>query len=674
MILQQLTLRNFGLYAGENSLDLSPGRKRGRAMPIILFGGVNGGGKTTILDAIQLVLYGNRARCSKRADKPYDDFLRESIHHGVDPAEGAAVQLAFRFAAEGEEHLYEVSRSWTVVKDRVRERVDISKDGEPDEWLSDNWNQVVEELIPFGIAQLCFFDAEKIRFLAEDETSSEALGVAIKSLLGLDLAERLIADAASLQSRQAKRGRKSPDLAELERLDAELAQKQSEIEVLHQRIASLENPRLLADRRVKEANDKFAKMGGKHWAQREEQLRKRGELEARVKQSEEQLVSLAASELPLVLVADLLKDVAARVQREEAAAENEIVVKLLSERDESVLKLLKAEKLKSETLKQIRSFLETDRTARAGSAAAGQHLKMSVDGRHLLDHLVSRGLSERVEASAQLLKGLDKSRRSLEQVHRSLAATPDEESIRGIAEELQGASGELKELSSEIDRLEKDLEGLRFEHAELETAARKLRRKVVDEQIHTEEEGRVANLLQRTKETMTQFLRVSTNRKIDRLSELVSSSFRYLLRKKTLVERVLIDPDTFAISLIDHQGRRVSKERLSEGEKQIFAISVLWGLSQASARQLPAIIDTPMARLDVGHRNQLVELYFPQASHQVIILSTDTEIERDYFQQLQPHIARAYHLNYDEAQRCTVAREGYFWDLDGVRASDEVVR
>jgi DNA sulfur modification protein DndD len=674
MILQQLTLRNFGLYAGENCLDLSPGRRRGKAAPIILFGGVNGGGKTTILDAIQLVLYGNRARCSKRADKPYDDFLRESIHHGVDLAEGAAVQLAFRFAAEGEEHLYEVSRSWSVTKDRLKERVDVSEDGEPDEWLSDNWNQVVEELIPFGIAQLCFFDAEKIRFLAEDETSSEALGVAIKSLLGLDLAERLIADAASLQSRQAKRGRKSPDLEELERLDAELAKKQSEIEVLHQRIASLENPRQLADRSVKDANDKFARMGGKHWAQREEQLRKRGELESRVKQSEEQLVSLAATELPLVLVADLLKDVVARAHQEEAAAENEIIVKLLSERDESVLKLLKAEKLKADSLKQIRSFLETDRATRASSAETAQHLKLSDSGRQLLDHLVSRGLTERVETSAQLLKGLDKSRRSLEQVHRSLAATPDEESIREIAQELQAASGELKELNSEIARLQKDLEGLRFEHAELETSAKKLRRKVVDEQIHSEEEGRVAALLKRTQETMKQFLRVSTNRKIDRLSELVSSSFRYLLRKKTLVERVQIDPDTFAISLIDHDGRRVSKERLSEGEKQIFAISVLWGLSQASARQLPAIIDTPMARLDVGHRNQLVELYFPQASHQVIILSTDTEIERDYFQQLQPQIARAYHMNHDEATRRTVASEGYFWDTNGVRKPDEVAR
>ena len=123
----------------------------------------------------------------------------------------------------------------------------------------------------------------------------------------------------------------------------------------------------------------------------------------------------------------------------------------------------------------------------------------------------------------------------------------------------------------------------------------------------------------------------------------------------------MIDPTDFSITLVDQSGAVLPKERLSEGEKQIFAISVLWGLSQASARPLPAIIYTPMGRLDSEHRKQLVERYFPHASHQVIILSTDTEIEVNYFEQLQPSVARAYHLNYDEAGRMTNVEEGYFW-------------
>ena len=88
---------------------------------------------------------------------------------------------------------------------------------------------------------------------------------------------------------------------------------------------------------------------------------------------------------------------------------------------------------------------------------------------------------------------------------------------------------------------------------------------------------------------------------------------------------------------------------------------MLWGLARASSRPLPAVIDTPMARLDAVHRQHLVERYFPHASHQVVILSTDMEVDRQDYQMLQPAIARAYHLNYDEARKVTVGEQGYFW-------------
>src|SRR5947209_19507481 len=87
-------------------------------------------------------------------------------------------------------------------------------------------------------------------------------------------------------------------------------------------------------------------------------------------------------------------------------------------------------------------------------------------------------------------------------------------------------------------------------------------------------------------------------------------------------------------TVYDAGGTALSRQRLSEGEKQIFAIAMLWGLARASARPLPAVIDTPMARLDATHRQNPVERYFPNASHQVIVLSTDTEDERRYYELL----------------------------------------
>jgi DNA sulfur modification protein DndD len=195
MILNTLTLRNFCLFRGKQVLDLSPGKRNGKRRPIVLFGGINGGGKTTLFDAVQLALYGSRARCSKRSNLSYEDFLLQSVHQNVTPEEGAGVALSFRHTADGEPHDYEVRRDWKVEDGRLRESVLVSQDGLPNYSVTRSWTQLVEELIPLEISQLFFFDGEKIRSLAEDASSSEALGTAIKALLGLDIVERLIADA-----------------------------------------------------------------------------------------------------------------------------------------------------------------------------------------------------------------------------------------------------------------------------------------------------------------------------------------------------------------------------------------------------------------------------------------------------------------------------------------------
>ena len=86
---------------------------------------------------------------------------------------------------------------------------------------------------------------------------------------------------------------------------------------------------------------------------------------------------------------------------------------------------------------------------------------------------------------------------------------------------------------------------------------------------------------------------------------------------------------------------------------------------------MPAIIDTPMARLNVQHRRAR-RAVFPNASHQVIILSTDTEIERNDFQRLRTSLARLYLLNYDEATKATLPAEGFFWDSETLTEPEEV--
>ena len=103
------------------------------------------------------------------------------------------------------------------------------------------------------------------------------------------------------------------------------------------------------------------------------------------------------------------------------------------------------------------------------------------------------------------------------------------------------------------------------------------------------------------------------------------------------------------------------KKELSAGEKQMYAISILWALADVSGRPLPIVIDTPLGRLDADHRSHLIEQYFPHASHQVIILSTDTEIDEEYFSELQPAMSHAIRLDYNHEEVRTEVGDGYFW-------------
>src|SRR5206468_1340106 len=136
---------------------------------------------------------------------------------------------------------------------------------------------------------------------------------------------------------------------------------------------------------------------------------------------------------------------------------------------------------------------------------------------------------------------------------------------------------------------------------------------------------------------------------------------RTLSRKNDLVHGLTINPRTFEVTLFDIGAQPIPKASLSAGEKQIYALSLLWALAKVSGRALPVIIDTPLGRLDSVHRQYLLERYFPVASHQVIILSTDTEVDRTYFEMLKPYTSHSVHL-VNHAGGWTEASAGYFWE------------
>lgn len=151
-------------------------------------------------------------------------------------------------------------------------------------------------------------------------------------------------------------------------------------------------------------------------------------------------------------------------------------------------------------------------------------------------------------------------------------------------------------------------------------------------------------------------------RHVGQIARLVLEALNRLLRKDRLVTDVHIDPASYTVELIGSDGQSLAATELSAGERQLLAVALLWGLAQAAGQPLPMVIDTPLGRLDGTHRGRLIERYFPHAAHQVVLLSTDTEVDEGALNSLRPFVGRMYRLKFDTAVNATTVQPGYFWE------------
>jgi DNA sulfur modification protein DndD len=243
-----------------------------------------------------------------------------------------------------------------------------------------------------------------------------------------------------------------------------------------------------------------------------------------------------------------------------------------------------------------------------------------------------------------------------------LARVPTADAIAGLQQELEQARK--RWLERQVLQVAQE-DKIRLLTRQWEDADRLLKRELgegAETEIDREHVGRVLKHSAKMRDTLGKF-RVRVMRKhAERLERLILESFSHLLRKSNLVTGLTIDPATYRIELTGGDGKPLPFERLSAGERQLLATSILWGLAKASGRPLPTIIDTPLGRLDSSHRQHLLERYFPVASHQVILLSTDEEIDEASLHRLKRYVGRSYELQFDDKSRSTKITNGYFWN------------
>lgn len=654
MIFDELILHDFAQYRGRVAIALTPPSPE---QPIVLFGGLNGAGKTTLLDAIQLCLFGQLARSARRDGLAYEPYLAGLIHRGAGAA-SASVELRFRHMSHGEEHIYHVKRSWRKTAKGCRDQLEVVRNHRFDAMATDHWAEQVEEFLPARIAHLFLFDGEQIEAYADPKNSAGLIETAVYNLLGLDLVEKLGSDLSVIERRRRLEARPPAEqdrFAELERVRDDSRLRVETCHADHAKRAA-ELSRLEAQRTALE--EKYRKEGGHLYERRAELEGAVHNSEARFRGAERSLRESAAGPAPLLLVAPLLQRTAAQVRSEEASNQAAATDALLAARDADLIDRF-GKQAPTALLAKLSAFLADDRAERRAAIAAPR-LRASDVARDRLRELVEGELDSAQASLPALLSDYEDARLALENARNQLAAVPTAEALAALAQERdslivreatmqaeQRAQTELLErLRREVDRAEVEIERFKTDEAEARFAE--------------DDRTRVLRHVGRVRETLDRFRDAVIRRHLARIEALVLDSFRQLLRKKALIDGLRIEPETFQLALTGRDGGPLPPDRLSAGERQLLATSVLWGLARASGRPLPTVIDTPLGRLDSSHRRRLVTHYFPLASHQVILLSTDEEIAGGYFEALKPFVGRVYHLRFDESSGSTQVEHGYF--------------
>lgn len=660
MILNSLRLRDFGVFSGQHTIDLAPRVKYGRKRTIVLFGGLNGSGKTTTLTAVRLALYGRQSSGRNSTLQAYHQQLQEYIHKprkSIVAPYSSSVELNFTYGKHGTVSDYKIIRSWEEKGSKVIEHLEIHKDCELLEGLgSEQLQSFLNELIPIGVANLFFFDGEQIAELAEDNTN-EALADAINRLLGLDIIHRLRTDLG-IYLRENTQAKMPKDIAnELKALEQRYKQSYDEYKRfvtekidLNTELVGLSSEIASTQQRVNDLGGAWAKSREAEEIRCEQIVKEKNSLNSEIKELFADAIPLALAQKSISKLLDQLT--AEKLTKTQHSTRSEINKHLRKLRSELIKTLGQTNKA------AVDMALETtfQKVLTGGDNTVIIH-DISDSEFERIQVLFSSYLPQQVKLLKKLWTRIEELDDELSIISTNIARAPDQSRLINIMEELYSLMQKKGGLENKIEVCRENAKRA------LRQAMNSLRclRDLDEKYSKTMSHDQGIELAANCRAMLSDFADQTKKRKIAILEQEFIKSFSKLARKDDMDILVKICPETFNVSLSNEHGNVINKQKLSAGEKQIYAIAMLEALGRTSGRSLPIIIDTPLGRLDSKHRTNLVQNYFPTASHQVILLSTDTEIDESYYSALSPEISHAFSVDYDSKAGSSRFNEGYFW-------------
>ena len=713
MKLTKIELNNFGSYYGKNvlSIDVSDDNKQ-----IVLIGGENGAGKTTLFTAIVLCLYGHYSFGYKNSGKVYTQKVFTYINDTakLDEDESASVTLDFVDSSNGDLDSYSITRSWTWKKSNVKELITAQKNGQilEKQSLIDFQNFLIN-MIPPSLLKLYFFDGERIaEYLLDDAQNNVRDALMILSgndtfdIMYSGIKKVLVAgNAAEDTATREYFIRKSEKIS----LDESRKALRESIDDLS---AQADDKKAEVDRIKKE----YAAQGGislDEWKDLNSSLKAEDEARERINYERKEI---ATDILPFVIVSSLLNKVRPQITKEHEYKTWQTLSKTLTtDRFRKIISdtlsnsgQANYDEITSRICDNIVTYLVPVNGWKTFEPIFGLSEDDEMDVQTIVNRVSQFDVTRISELKQEHDFSLERSQALRDKLQNSSIDNYQEyiKSLSDLNEEIFQLSVMIKTKQDELVNVEAQYQiaekrlGEAYKNLELD-----IKRKSV-----TSISSKAIVLLEELQAKI--YGKLTKEVRADTLSAL-----RLLIRKKSFIEDLEID-DNFKVHLLKKQIieikdiikihnrsgiegvkrslqkygyeslcktvnapkdtkdltqylnsysnptvkvlMEISIDSLSKGEKQIFVMSLYWAMMKQSKCQLPFIIDTPFARIDTEHRTNIVDHFFKRLPGQLLILSTNEEINAKHMQAMSDSISNSFMLEFGEDKRTRIAENRYF--------------
>ena len=666
MRIKQVTLRNFRIYQGENTITFQSHAEKN----LFVVSGYNGFGKTTFLTSLVWCLYGKQMQEVDRTFRDrivesggYRNYLNASLNRQVRTQEAEQpTKDSFSVSVLLENiDIPEVTIKELEITRRYedgQERLDVYIDGTENELVKDVGNElfIQDFILPKEIAKFFFFDAEKITSLAEIKSLEDKrqLSRAYSEVLGIKKYEDLKSNLLDLRLRYRKSSANPKNKADLETLEKKIASLQFDRAQLLEKIEKEEEVVLELSKKADDLQERIFREGQslpleklKELRQRKETLEKESEV---LKERFKKLLDLA----PFAMVNSLVEDIHQQLQ-DEQEQETKLFNQQIQQKVAAIEQAFGQEDLFTNSFDQEAKAYYQQRLQSLLRRQFKNFLSATADEDFHVLHAFSHSELHEFYAIYQQLKttyqqqmkstiqSMKINQAMLSEVVREVNKGESKENdlfIQKIRDERQSvikkkdAHGEQKEsFVKKLAVAENDLVSHQKHQAELQKKIRVQKNLLEKDEVAARLIGELEGFISRIKEEK----RVS-------LEEKILEALQRLMHKADFVAevRVEVTHDIIDILLYDRQGQEIHKEDLSKGEQQLYATAILKALVEESNIDFPVFIDSPLQKFDAQHAENIIRDFYPRISKQVVLLPLlKKEITQKEYQQMLPNIASA---------------------------------